>query len=218
MHDKFVRLDKRVYEYLLAHCTEPDDLEVELIERTDSLGDVSVMQVARDQAQLMGMLTKLSGARRAVEVGTFTGLSALAVARALPADGTLLCCDISEEWTAIAREFWQRAGVDSKIRLELAPAIDTLRALPTDEPIDIAFIDADKAGYPAYYEELITRMDSGGLLLLDNVLWFGMVADPSVTDDDTNAIRAFNDMVATDDRVEVVMLPVSDGLSLVRKR
>jgi len=218
MHQKFTRLDPVLYRYLVDHASPPDAIEQELIEATEALGPVSIMQVAREQATFLGLLTKILRARRAVEVGTFTGYSALAIARALPEDGRLLCCDISEEWTAIALQFWERAGVAGRVTLEIAPAIETLRALPFDDPIDIAFIDADKTGYASYYEEILARMPSGGLIVLDNVLWMGAVIDPSATDADTSAIRDFNDRLVRDDRVEAVMLPIGDGLTLIRKK
>jgi caffeoyl-CoA O-methyltransferase len=151
-------------------------------------------------------------------VGTFTGASALAIARALPDGGRLLCCDVSEEWTAIARRHWEAAGVSDRIDLVIAPAIQTLRALPDDTPVDFAFIDADKTGYLAYYEELVPRLSDHGLLVVDNVLWSGRVMDPSVFDDDTVALREFNSRVMADDRVDVVMLSVGDGVSVVRRR
>jgi caffeoyl-CoA O-methyltransferase len=153
-----------------------------------------------------------------VEVGTFTGYSAICLARGLPDDGRLLCCDVSEEWAGIARRFFEKAGVDHRIELRVAPALETLRALPTDEELDLGFIDADKPSYPDYYEEILRRLRPGGLLLVDNVLWFGRVADPAADDEQTRAIRAFNDLVAADERVDRVMLPISDGLTLVRKR
>jgi caffeoyl-CoA O-methyltransferase len=177
-----------------------------------------MMQIAADQGALMSLLVAVSGARRAVEVGTFTGYSALCIARALPEDGRLLCCDVSEEWTAVAREAWERAGVAHKIELRLAPALETLRSLPAGETIDLAFIDADKPGYHAYYEELLARLRPDGLILVDNTLWYRRVLDPSADDEDTRAIRAFNDAVAADPRVDTVLLPVSDGLTLIRKR
>ena len=218
MENKFTRLDPALYQYLVGHRSPPDALELALIEETDQLGSISMMQVAPEQAAFLAMLTRICGARRAVEVGTFTGYSALAIARALPEDGTLLCCDISQEWTAIGLEYWERAGVAHKITLELAPAIETLSALPQNERIDLAFIDADKAGYRAYYEEILKRMDSGGLILLDNTLWMGWVLDPAMNDSETVAIRAFNDFLVYDPRVDVVMLPISDGLTLIRKK
>ena len=158
------------------------------------------------------------GARRAVEVGTFTGYSALCIARGLPEDGHLLCCDVNAEWTAIGRRYWDRAGVGKRIELRLGPAAETLRALPADPVLDLAFVDADKPGYPIYYEEILRRLRPGGLILVDNVLWMGRVADPSSDDEHTQAIRGFNDKVAADPRVDCVMLPVADGLTLLRKR
>ena len=154
--------------------------------------------------------------RRAVEIGTFTGYSALCIARALPADGTLLCCDVSEEWTSVGRRYWERAGVAGAITLALGPALETLRALPADATFDLAFIDADKPSYLAYYEELVPRVAPGGLILVDNTLWSGRVVDPDAHDPDTDAIRAFNAHVAADPRTDTVLLPVGDGLTLCR--
>jgi caffeoyl-CoA O-methyltransferase len=165
----------------------------------------------------MTMLTRLLGVRFAVEVGTFTGYSSLAIARGLAPGGRLLCCDVSEEWTALARAHWAMAGVDDRIELRIAPAIETLRSLPAEPVIDLAFIDADNANYAAYYEELLARLSPNGVILVDNVLWSGKVIDAAVTDRDTVAIRAFNELVAADARVECVMLPISDGLTMIRK-
>lgn len=218
MDKKFTRLDDELYDYLLEHCTPVDEVVRDLVAETAELGIVSMMQVALDQAALLTMLTRISGARQAVEVGTFTGLSALAIARGLGADGRLLCCDISEEWTSIARRYWDRAGLAARITLELAPAIDTLRALPAGFAIDLAFIDADKTGYRDYYEEILARMPAGGIVLVDNVLWMGSVVDSAKHDEDTVALREFNDFLAADERVDCVMLPVSDGFTLARKR
>ena len=176
-----------------------------------------MMQIAPEQGAFMTLLTGLLGARNVVEVGTFTGYSALSIAYGLGPGGHLLCCDVSEEWTAIAREAWKRAGVADRIDLRIAPAIDTLRSLPIDEPIDMAFIDADKPSYAQYYEELLKRLRPNGVILVDNTLWSGAVVDESANDDNTKAIRAFNDMVASDKRVETVILTVGDGLTLVRK-
>jgi caffeoyl-CoA O-methyltransferase len=156
--------------------------------------------------------------RFAVEVGTFTGYSSICVARALAPDGRLLCCDVSEEWTTIARTYWERAAVADRIDLRLAPAAETLRALPTDPAIDWAFIDADKTGYRTYWDEIVPRMRPGGLVLVDNVLWSGKVVDETVNDADTVALREFNDHVLADERVEHVLLPVADGLTVARKR
>lgn len=164
------------------------------------------------------MLGRLIGARRAVEVGTFTGYSSLCIARGLVDGGSLLCCDISEEWTSIARRAWAAAGVADRIELRIAPALDTLRSLPERADLDLVFIDADKPGYPAYWAELVPRVRPGGLLLADNVLWSGKVTEPDGADDDTDALRAFNDLVAADDRVETVVLTAFDGLTIARRR
>ncbi len=176
------------------------------------------MQVAPEQGAFLTMLTRLIGATSAVEVGTFTGYSSLCIARGLPADGHLLCCDVSEEWTSIARRYWKDAGVDDRIELRIAPAVETLEGLPKDASIDFAFIDADKPNYRNYYEALLPRMRANGVIGIDNVLWGGAVIDPAATDENTTAIKEFNDFLATDDRVDVVMLPLSDGLTLARKR
>ncbi|MCZ6782289.1 MAG: class I SAM-dependent methyltransferase [Proteobacteria bacterium] len=214
---KSIQLTPELHEYLVAHGTPPDAIQRELIEETRSrLGEAARMQIAPEQGAFMTLLCRAIGARRAIEVGTFTGYSALALARGLPEDGRLLCCDVSEEFTAIARRFWEKAGVDHKIELVIGPALDTLRSLPLERETDIAFIDADKDGYQAYYEELLPRIRPGGLILVDNVLWGGSVVDPGAHGRGTDAIRAFNDRVAADDRVEKVMLPVSDGLTLIR--
>jgi len=153
-----------------------------------------------------------------VEVGTFTGYSTLAIARGLAEGGRVVACDVSEEWTAIARRFWEKAGVADRIDLRIGPAAETLRALPADPPLDFAFIDADKTGYATYLERILERMRPGGLVAVDNVLWGGSVVDPEAQGDDVKAIRAFNDAVRDDDRVDCVMLPVADGLTLLRKR
>ena len=176
------------------------------------------MQIAPEQGAFLTLLTRLIGAKSAVEVGTFTGYSSLCIARGLPADGHLLCCDVSEEWTSVARRAWESAGVADRIELKIAPGADTLRALPDAETIDLAFIDADKPGYPVYYEEILQRMRPNGVLLVDNVLWDGRVIQADADDDNTVAIRAFNDMVKADDRVEAVILPIADGLTLCRKK
>jgi caffeoyl-CoA O-methyltransferase len=217
---KGIGLTPELHGYMLAHLTPPlDEVQRALIEETRSrLPDEASMQIAPEQGALMTALVRMSGARRVIEVGTFTGYSALCLARGLPPGGELLCCDISEEWTSIAREYWDRAGVTDRITLRIAPAADTLRALPDEPSYDLAFIDADKPGYPVYYEEILRRLRPGGVLLVDNVLWSGRVADPSDNADNTVAIRAFNDLVANDDRVDVVMLPVADGLSVITKR
>jgi predicted O-methyltransferase YrrM len=211
-------LDEDLHDYLVAHGTPPDEHLSELAGETLQLGDVARMQVAPEQGAFLTLLTELVDARLAIELGTFTGYSALCIARGLAPGGRLLCCDVSEEWTAIARRHWQKAGVDDRIELRIGPAIDTLRDLGADAEIDLAFVDADEQGYVAYFAELVPRLRPGGLLLADNVLWSGRVADPSATDEETVALRAFNDMVAADPRVKAVMLPIADGLTLARKR
>lgn len=211
-------LTPALHNYLLAHATAPDETQQWLIAETQSkVKDRAMMQISPEQGAFMTLLTRLVGARNAVEVGTFTGYSALSISYGLGAGGHLLCCDVSEEWTSIAREAWKRASVADRIDLRIAPAIDTLRALPTDESIDLAFIDADKPSYPQYYEELIARLRPNGLILVDNTLWSGAVVDGAAQDENTKAIRAFNDMVAADARVETVILTVGDGLTLARK-
>ncbi|MDQ1481252.1 MAG: caffeoyl-CoA O-methyltransferase [Actinomycetota bacterium] len=211
-------LGSEVAHYLVDHGTPPDAVQLALIEETRELGPVAGMQISPEQGAFLTILTRLVGARSAVEVGTFTGYSSLCIARGLPADGHLLCCDVSDEWTAMARRAWSSAGVESKIELKLAPGADTLRSLPQEETIDLAFIDADKPSYAVYYEEILTRLRPNGVLLVDNVLWSGRVVDPDADDDNTKAIKAFNDMVAADDRVEAVMLPIADGLTICRKK
>lgn len=179
------------------------------------------MQIGADQGALLAVLAKFTGARRALEIGTFTGYSALAVAQALPEDGKLICCDISEEWTSVARRYWQEAGVAARIELRLAPAIDTLAALLRQggaETFDLAFIDADKANYDAYYEACLKLVRPGGAIALDNMLWSGKVAEPDAHDEDTDALRALNAKIRDDTRVDACLLTVGDGVMLVRKR
>jgi caffeoyl-CoA O-methyltransferase len=214
---KTVAVTPEVHEYLMA--TVPlDDVQRSLIRETQALGPVAGMQIAPEQGAFMTLLAKLVGARFAVEVGTFTGYSSLCIARGLEAGGRLLCLDISAEWTAIGVRHWADAGLDDRIELRIGPAADALRELPADPPIDLAFIDADKGGYRTYYDEIVERLRPGGVVLLDNVLWGGAVVDPANTEADTEAIRAVNEHVARDDRVEAVMLPIADGLTLARKK
>ena len=213
----FVVTDE-VRSYAVEHGTSrPDEVMRELRSETAALGDAAGMQIGEDQGQLLTMLTRLVGARRAVEVGTFTGYSSLCIARGLDEGGSLLCCDVSEEWTSIARRAWSEAGLADRIELRLAPALDTLRSLPSEPHLDLVFIDADKPGYAAYWAELVPRVRSGGLLVVDNVLWSGRIVDAAVTDTTTEALRRFNDLVALDDRVEVVVLTAFDGLTLARR-
>ena len=207
-----------VREYAVAHGSwQPDDVVRRLRSRTADLGHVSGMQIGDDQGQLLTLLARLVGARQAVEVGTFTGYSSLCIARGLADGGSLLCCDVSEEWTAIGREAWRSAGLDGRIELVIAPAIDTVHGLPDEPHLDLVFIDANKPGYVDYWAALVPRVRSGGLLLADNTLWSGAVVDDDPVDDDTRAIRSFNDVVAGDDRVEAVVLTAFDGLTIARK-
>src|SRR6478736_5231372 len=166
-------LGAEIHDYLVAHGTPPDAVQRELISKTAELGGVSMMQIAPEQGAFMTMLTQLLDVHSAVEVGTFTGYSSLCIARGLAPGGRLVCCDVSEEWTAIGRRHWERAGVADRIDLRIAPALETLQSLPGDPVIDLVFIDADKGGYLSYYEELVPRLRPGGVLLADNVLWSG---------------------------------------------
>jgi caffeoyl-CoA O-methyltransferase len=211
-------LDDRLAAYVTAHSEPFDPVLARLTERTVALGDVAGMQIGPDQAAFLTLLTRFAGVADAVEVGTFTGTSALCVARGLVPGGRLLCCDVSEEWTAIAREAWAEAGVDDRIELRIGPALDTLRALPPDPSIDLAFVDADKPGYLAYYEELVPRLRPGGWIVADNTLWGGAIVDDAATDDSTRALRAYNDRAIADDRVDTVLLAVADGLTISQKR
>ncbi len=211
-------LGTEIHDYLVAHGTPPDTQQRALIDATAALGGISQMQVAPEQGAFLTLLVAAVGARNVVEVGTFTGYSALCLARGLADGGRLLCCDVSEEWTAIARKHWAEAGVADRIELKIAPALTTIAALSKDPVIDLVFIDADKPNYANYYEALLPRVRQNGLVLVDNVLWSGAVVDPNANDENTVAIRAFNDKVATDDRVDTVMIPLSDGLTILRKR
>ena len=215
---KFIRLDENLHRYMLAHGHNTDSVLRDLVREThEKLGRRAGMQIAPEQGTFMTILARAIGARRAVEVGTFTGYSAICIARGLAEGGSLLCCDVSEEWTSIARRYWEKAGVSGCITLKLAPALETLRALPESANFDFSFIDADKTNYRNYYEEILRRTRPGGLLVVDNVLWGGAVLDEKDQSDDTRAIREFNEFAASDRRVELVMLPVSDGLTIARK-
>jgi caffeoyl-CoA O-methyltransferase len=212
-------IDPAIAQYIGQRATpRPDDCLTELRAETQALGDVAMMQVGSDQGALLTALTRLAGATFAVEVGTFTGYSSICIARGLQPGGRLLCCDVSERYTAIARRAWARAGVEDRIELRIAPALETLRALPSGSAIDVAFIDADKPNYVNYYDELLPRLRPGGLVLADNTLWSGRVADPSADDGDNLAgIRRFNDHVAADAGVATYLLPIADGLTVIVK-
>ncbi|MFN0038547.1 MAG: O-methyltransferase [Burkholderiales bacterium] len=215
---KSLGLSPELHGYLVAHGTPPDAVQRDLIAETAKLGSVAIMQVAPEQGAFLTLIAKMIGARDAVEIGTFTGYSSLAIARGLAPGGRLLCCDVSTEWTTIAKRAWQAAGVETLIDLRIAPAAETLRSLPLTPRFDLAFIDADKVNYKTYYEEILMRTRPGGLILVDNVLWNGAVINPEKQDENTLAIRAFNDAVAADARVDCVMTPISDGLTMLRKR
>ena len=211
-------IDAVIDDYAAAHSTPPDAHQLQLQRVTqEKTGHAAGMQIGDDQAVLMEMLVRAMAATRAVEIGTFTGYSALAVARGLGPGGRLLCCDVSEEWTAIARQAWQEAGVADRIELRVGPALETLRSLPPGEQFDFAFIDADKTSYAQYYEQVLSRLRPGGLILLDNMLQGGRVADGLADDESVTAIRSLNDAIAADPRVTVVLIPVGDGVSFVQK-
>lgn len=211
-------LDDRLWRYVVDHTEPFDEVLAEVTERTEALGGVSSMQIGPDQAALLTMVTRFAAVKRAVEVGTFTGTSSLCIARGLAPGGRLLCCDVNEDWTQIAREAWVAAGVDDRIDLTIGPALDTLRSLPEDDPIDLAFLDADKAGYLGYYEEIVPRLRPGGWIVADNTLWGGRIPDLDTTDDDLVALRAYNDRAHDDDRVVTVLLALADGLTVSQKR
>jgi caffeoyl-CoA O-methyltransferase len=216
--DRPVLIDPGIAAYVAEHAAVPDAVLLTLRERTAALGAVAQMQISADQGALLTLLTRVAGARQAIEVGTFTGYSSICIARGLQPGGRLLCCDVSERYTAVAREAWAAADVDDRIDLRIAPALETLRTLPPDPVVDFAFIDAEKSEYPAYYEELIERLRPGGLIVVDNTLWSGRVVDEARGDERTEAIKNFNDLVAGDDRADSYILPVSDGMTLITKR
>ena len=208
-----------VGEYLLRHCTGADGILGELVAATrEAAGAAARMQTSADEGAFLTMLTRMASARYAVEVGVFTGYSSICIARGLAAGGRLLACDTSDEWTSIARRYWQRAGVADRIDLRIGPAIETLRALPAEQRIDIAFIDADKSSYPAYYEEIVSRLRGGGLVVLDNVFLGGRVLDPAYQEEHHQVVRRLNDRITADERVDSVMLPLRDGITIARKR
>ncbi len=216
---KFTAMTPDLYAYLVAHGKNSDPvLDALAAETAERFGGAAIMQIAPEQGTLLTMLARLMGARSAIEIGTFTGYSAICIARGLGEGGRLTCCDISEEYTALARAYFGKAGVAGRIDLRIAPALETLRALPAGTTFDFAFIDADKTSYSDYYEAVLARLRPGGLIVLDNVLWMGQVADPAADSDDTRALRALNDALAKDPRVDAVMLSISDGLTLLHKK
>ena len=220
MSNRSLELTDRLYDYLLSVSLREPPLLARLREETAAL-PLSIMQIGPEQGQFMALLVELIGARRTLEIGTFTGYSALAVALALPPDGRVVACDINEETAAVARRYWAEAGVADKIDLRLAPADETLAGLIAEGragSFDFAFIDADKQGYDTYYEACLELLRPGGLIAVDNVLWDGAVADPERDDPDTRAIRALNEKIRDDRRVSLSLLPIGDGLTLARKR
>ncbi|HEY4731675.1 MAG TPA: class I SAM-dependent methyltransferase [Gammaproteobacteria bacterium] len=217
---KSLSLTEDLYNYLLSVSLRESEILRRLREETARL-PMAIMQIAPDQGQFMALLVKLIGARKAIEVGVFTGYSALSIASALPPTGRLIACDISVEWTNIAKQYWQEAGMADRIDLRIAPALDTLDSLIAEGQqgtFDFVFIDADKVHYPDYYERALLLVRPGGLIAVDNVLWFGAVIDDSKQDKDTVAIRAFNKKLCSDNRISLSLVPIGDGLTLARKR
>jgi len=215
-----VTMNETLYRYLVEHSVREHPVLAELRAETAKLPQ-AVMQIGADQGQFMALLARLTGARHCLEVGVFTGYSSLAVALALPEGGNIIALDVNEEWTAIARRYWKKAGVDKKIDLRLGPALDTLDtliALRQSGGFDFAFIDADKGNYLGYYERCLELVRQGGLIAVDNTLWSGDVADPANQKPDTVSLRAFNDALHHDERIDLALLPVGDGLTLARKR
>lgn len=220
MTGKTIQMDDALYEYLLRVSLREPPLWSQLRQETEKL-PMARMQISPDQGQFLALLTRLLGVRRALEIGVFTGYSSLCIATAMGAGGRLIACDTNAEWTAIAQRYWQAAGVQSNIDLRLAPALQTLDRLldeGREEQFDLMFIDADKTNYDGYYERGLRLLRAGGLMVIDNVLWSGKVADPSDQDEDTCALRALNSKIHGDQRVDLSMVPVADGLTLVRKR
>jgi caffeoyl-CoA O-methyltransferase len=213
------QLSDALAEYVVAHSSQPDeilrDLAAETLER---YGGTAGMQIGPEQGTFMTLLAQLAGARSAVEVGTFTGYSAICLARGLGAGGRLLCCDVSDEWTSVARRYWERAGLSDRIELRLGPAEQTLAALPAETSFDLAFIDADKTGYVRYWDLIVPMIKPGGVILVDNTLSHGRVVDLAEQGDNVVGIRQFNGHALADERVELVLLPIGDGLTLARKR
>ncbi|HQR23635.1 MAG TPA: class I SAM-dependent methyltransferase [Steroidobacteraceae bacterium] len=220
MSNRTIAVTDSLYDYLLAVSLRETDLQRRLREET-AANPSARMQIAPEQGQFMALVARMIGAKRCLEVGVFTGYSSLAVALALPDDGRIVACDVSEEWTAVARRYWQAAGVAHKVELRLAPALETLDGLIMAGEAgryDLAFIDADKTNYLAYYERVLTLLRPGGVVMTDNTLWSGRVADPEVGDADTVALRHYNEHLHRDERVDLSLVPIGDGLTLARKK
>ncbi len=217
MGEKFTPMSAELHRYAVEHSRQ-DEVLRSLDRETAALGDVAVMQMAPEQGALTTLLVRAIGARRALEIGTFTGYGSISIARGLADGGRLLTCDVSEEWTEIARRYFEEAGVAEQIELRIGPAIETLRSLDPGEPFDFVFIDADKTSYPDYYEETMRLLRPGGLVMIDNVFRGGEVIDPEADDDGVRAIREVNDRIASDPRVEpVAMVGIADGITLALK-
>ena len=220
LSNRTLSLDDRTHEYLLSVSVDEIELLRELRAETAAENKFSVMQISPEQGQFMALLVKLTGAKRALEIGTFTGYSSICIANALPDDGELVCCDDSDEWTLMARKYWQKAGLQDKITFHLQAASITLQQLLDDSEagsFDFIFVDADKQNYPLYYEQSLKLLRKGGLLAVDNTLWSGSVADPENMQPGTRAIRRFNEMVKNDNRVTKSLVPIGDGLTLIVK-
>lgn len=210
-------VDPELSQYIASHSSPPDDVQRQLMTVTaQRTAGNAIMQIGSDQGTMFEMLTRATGARSAIEIGTFTGYSSLSIARGLGPEGRLICCDVNEEWTSIAREHWQLAGVEDRVDLRIGPALQTIAALPADLRFDLAFIDADKTNYANYFEALVPRMQPNGLMLVDNTLWSRQVLDRTATDPNTVALRAFNDLVVADSRVRCVVLPIGDGVTMIQ--
>lgn len=213
-------VDDRLYQYLVNHSVREPDVLKALRDETHQLGGAAAMQICPEQGQLLAMLVQMIGAKRIIEIGTFTGYSSTAMALALPDDSHLTCCDVNDEWTTIAKKYWQQAGVADKVSLKLAPALETVDALIANgqqNSFDLAFIDADKANYSNYYEGCLKLVRPGGLICVDNVLWDGLVADPEITNNQTTSIRALNTLIANDNRVMPMILAIGDGMTVCLK-
>lgn len=217
MTDKFTVLTPELHRYIVEHGARRDEALRAVEAETEALGGIAVMQTAPDQAALITLLVKAIAARRAIEVGTFTGYGAIAIARGLPPDGELVCCELDPDYAETSRRNLERAGVADRVRIEVGPALKALRSLPVEEAFDFAYIDADKPGYDGYYEQCLARLRRGGLIMLDNVLLGGRVLDPG-EDESAQAIAALNGKLAADDRVDVAMLGISDGVTLALKK
>jgi caffeoyl-CoA O-methyltransferase len=216
--EKFLQMSGELQEYVVEHCSPRDDALIEIERDTEALGGIAVMQMSAEQGALFTVLVGALGARLAVEVGTFTGYGAVCIARGLAPGGRLICCEVDPERAAMAVSNLERAGVADVCDMRVGPALETLQALPLEESIDFAFIDADKTGYSDYYDALLPRMRPGGLIALDNVLRGGQVLDPDTGDESNDAMRALNDRIARDPRVEVAMVPMADGITFARKK